>query len=80
MAAITVKNIPDDLYQRLRRSAERHHRSINGELIHCLELTLKPRAMPLEQRLERIRRIRPARGREEITPEEIADAIEHGRP
>jgi len=80
MAAITIKNIPDDLYDRLRRSAERHHRSINGELIHCLEQTLKPRAIPVEQRLARIRRLRPAPGREAITPEEIADAIEQGRP
>lgn len=80
MAAITIKNIPEDLYHRLRHAAEAHRRSINGELIHCLELTLKPRQLPVAERLERIRRLRPAVGGEAITPAEIADAIEQGRP
>ena len=79
MAAITIKNIPEDLYRRLRHAAEIHHRSINGELIHCLEVTLKPQQIPVARRLERIRRLRPVDS-EAITPAEIADAIEQGRP
>jgi len=79
MPAITIKNIPDDLYNRLREAADMHHRSINGELLHCLEVMLKPRRLPVEVRLERIRQLRPAAGESAITPEEIAEAIERGR-
>ena len=38
MASITVKNIPADLYEHLKESAGANHRSLNGEIIACLEL------------------------------------------
>lgn len=37
MATLTVKNIPDPLYKRLKRQAARRHRSLNQEIISCLE-------------------------------------------
>ena len=37
MASITVKNIPDELYARLKAVAESNRRSINGEIIVCIE-------------------------------------------
>lgn len=37
MASITVKNIPDDLYKRLKQRAAANHRSINSEIIVCIE-------------------------------------------
>lgn len=80
MASITIKNIPDDLYERLKRTAELHHRSLNGELIHCLEITLKPQTVAVRERLDRIRRLRPDADSSAITPEEITDAIDQGRP
>lgn len=58
MPAITVKNIPDDLYQKLKQAAEINHRSVNSELIHCLESVLRPVRMTVEQRLEVAARIR----------------------
>jgi len=42
MATVTLKNIPDELYERLKATAQAHRRSINSELIHCLETVLKP--------------------------------------
>jgi antitoxin FitA len=38
--SITVKNIPDDLYQRLKLRAAANHRSINSEIIVCIEQIL----------------------------------------
>ena len=58
MATITVKNIPDDLYERLKVVAGTHHRSINSEVIYCLETMLKIRVLPVEERLNRIRNLR----------------------
>lgn len=43
MPALTVKNIPDELYHQLKASAQAHRRSLNSELIHCLESALLPR-------------------------------------
>ena len=32
----TLKNIPDDIYEKIKARAERNHRSINGEIISIL--------------------------------------------
>ena len=40
MATITVKNIPDRLYEKLKSVAHYHRRSINNEIIFCIENTL----------------------------------------
>ena len=41
MPAITIKNIPDELYKRLKKDASLHRRSINSEIIYCIEKVLK---------------------------------------
>jgi antitoxin FitA len=37
MATITLKNIPADLHRALKKRAEEHHRSLNGEIIATLK-------------------------------------------
>ena len=37
MLAITVKNIPNELYKTIKQTAIQHHRSINKEIIYSLE-------------------------------------------
>lgn len=34
---LSVKNAPDDVVRRLRERAERHHRSLQGELMAIIE-------------------------------------------
>ncbi len=34
---VSVKNVPDDIIEKLRKRAKRHHRSLQGELIAILE-------------------------------------------
>jgi len=34
---LSIKNVPDDIAERLRRRAARHHRSLQGELMAILE-------------------------------------------
>ncbi len=34
---LSVKNVPDEVLQRLKARAERHHRSLQGELLSILE-------------------------------------------
>jgi antitoxin FitA len=40
MPSITVKNIPEDLYKHLKLRAAANHRSINSEIIVCIEQVL----------------------------------------
>jgi plasmid stability protein len=37
MATLTIKNIPDGVYQHLKQQASLHRRSLNQEVIACLE-------------------------------------------
>ena len=34
---LSIKNAPEDVVQRLRERAERHHRSLQGELLAIIE-------------------------------------------
>jgi len=40
MAALTLRNIPDDLYQDLKQQAVQHHRSLNREVVFLLEKSI----------------------------------------
>jgi plasmid stability protein len=48
MPNLWIKNVPDDLLDKLRERAARHHRSIQGELMALLSAALEsPAAEPL---------------------------------
>jgi len=79
MATITLKGIPDDLYERLKRSAKAHHRSLNSEVIACLERQLTPHVPSTDERLARARKLRAGVASAELDPQEIAEAIRQGR-
>lgn len=40
MASLLIKNLPDEIHQRLKAQAERHHRSLNKEVITLLEIAV----------------------------------------
>ena len=80
MPALTIKNIPDSLYQQLKSTAELHRRSINSEVIVCLEKTLAASKITPADRLSRIEQLRSTIKSSNITPEDIEQAINCGRP
>ena len=57
---LTLKNIPDEVYKRLKASAEAHRRSLNSEAIVCLESVLLPGRVAVSERLARARALRAA--------------------
>ena len=57
---LTLKNIPDDVYARLKLSAQAHRRSMNSEAIVCLEAMLLPAKVAPTERLARARALRGA--------------------
>jgi plasmid stability protein len=78
---LTLKNVPDEVYERLKRSAEEHRRSLNSEAIVCLESVLLPASGNPAEQLERIRRLRDELQRRGVwaTPEFVAQARADGR-
>jgi antitoxin FitA len=80
MPSYTVKNIPDELYDRLKQSAAAHRRSINSEFLVCLERGLvggRTDAAPLLERVDALRR-RVRAG--QLTDRALRDARTSGRP
>ncbi len=80
MPTITVKNIPPDLYERLRRSAAANRRSINSEIIVCIEQAVRSSKVDVEEVLAEARRLREKTAGYEITDEELTRAKSAGRP
>jgi plasmid stability protein len=66
MPTITLKNIPEDLHQRLRDRAARHHRSLNAEILACLEGAVRSEPVDPKAFVARIRDLRPP-GHEKLT-------------
>jgi len=80
MASLTLKNIPDELYARLKRSAAGHKRSINSEVLVCLEKVLQPRRVDPDSLLARARAIRGRLGNVYLTDRDLREAKNSGRP
>ncbi len=68
-ATITLKNIPDEVYLRLKAAAQSHRRSLNSEAIVCLEAVLLPGRTTAEEVIARARAIR------ESLPSNIGQAV-----
>ncbi|TVS15553.1 MAG: Arc family DNA-binding protein [Gammaproteobacteria bacterium] len=77
--SITLKNIPDPIYQRIKLAAKRHHRSMNNEIIACLEQALAPQPVDIGTRLDRARRLRTQFRGPDLKVEDIASAIDRDR-
>jgi antitoxin FitA len=80
MPALTIKNIPDTIYQQLKRAAELHRRSINSEVLIYLERALIATKTSSTERLSRIEQLRANIKPNSITQEDIEQAINSGRP
>lgn len=76
---LTLKNIPDVVYQRLKQSAELHRRSLNSEAILCLETALVPVHVSPSERLARARVLRAELPAKKYEIGEIDAAKRQGR-
>ena len=79
MATLTIKNIPDELYRQLKERATQHHRSINGEVISCLEKSLVSTRVDPEEFLEQVRALRRRMPRVFVTEKSLRQAKNWGR-
>jgi plasmid stability protein len=55
---LSIKAVPDALVEKLRKRAERNHRSLQGELITILEETLeRPRSLSMDDTIRKLRQV-----------------------
>jgi len=80
MPTITVKNIPPDLYERLKQAAAANRRSINSEIIVCVDQTLRSQNIPVAEALKRARQLRVQTKKHPIGDAAFTRAKASGRP
>jgi plasmid stability protein len=80
MPTLTIKNIPEDLYIRLKRYAEINRRSLNSEVILCIERAVYSYRIQPEEYLARARRLREKTLGHPIADDEFTEAKAAGRP
>lgn len=81
MATITLKNIPEPLYERLKYFAKIRRRSLNSEIIYNLEKSVGLVEEDPDELLRQIREFREQIGKNgQLTAEEVENAINEGRP
>jgi plasmid stability protein len=80
VATITVKNIPAELYERLKIAAQAHRRSVNSEIIVCIEQAVAAHPVEPEAQLARARQLRQLTHAAPITDAEFNRAKAAGRP
>ena len=51
---LSVKNVPDEIVERLRKRAKRNYRSLQGELMAILEEATGPERLPLDEAERRL--------------------------
>lgn len=78
-ATLTLKNIPDDVHERLKALADLHRRSVSDEAIVVLKSALAPAKLTPPERLARARALRESFGRTRFRARDIDAMKREGR-
>ena len=79
MTTITVKNIPPEIYEKLKQLAASSHRSINSEVIACIERSVRSQQVNPDLLLASARKFRAKTASYPITDTEFTQAKNEGR-
>jgi hypothetical protein len=80
MITITIKGIPERIYRGLKKRAEAQRRSLNREIILCLERSFELEAFDPDEWLAKADRIRAKLGLRGVTDSQIRADKRRGRP
>lgn len=80
MKSLTIKGLPEPLYRALKRRAREHRRSLNAEVIVCLEDVVLGPALSGPEILARADAVRESIHGVYLTDEEIDRSKRAGRP
>ena len=79
MPAITLKNIPDSLYALLKTAAKTHHRSMNSEVLYCVERTLGTHKINIPEHIKIAQELRVKTAQHMLSDKELNEAKNMGR-
>jgi len=79
MATLTIKNIPEEVYEKLKRRAIASRRSINQEVIAVIERALETPPIDVDAAFKRTRKIRELTAQYRIRYEELKQWKNEGR-
>lgn len=79
MPTLTIKGLPDPIYQKLKEHADAHRRSLNGEIIVCLERAVGATRLDPAAWLAEAREFREELKIRPLTDRELRDARRAGR-
>jgi hypothetical protein len=80
MTTLTIKGIPERVYRGLKKRAEAQHRSLNREIILCLERSCDLEPFDPEDWLARADRLRAKIGHPGFTEARLRADKRRGRP
>ena len=80
MPAITLKNIPDTLFEQLKVAANAHRKSLNSEILYCVERTLVTLKINVSEHINFAKKLRAKTAQHNLTEQELNDAKNKGRP
>lgn len=76
---ITIRDIPDEVYEKLKQQAELHHRSINSEVIFYLQQMVQSHRPDPDQVIARAKKLKQ-QAKDSLSMQQIQQAIDQGRP
>jgi len=80
MATVTIKNIPEEIYEKIKLQAKANHRSVNSEIISIFEHAVQKRTpVDVKAILERARKVRELTAHYTISDEELTRWKKEGR-
>ncbi|MFN2317132.1 MAG: Arc family DNA-binding protein [Gemmatimonadales bacterium] len=79
MPTLTIKGLPDPIYERLKAQASAHRRSLNSEIIISLERAVGAARFEPSQWLAEARAFRESLAIEPLTDRELREARRAGR-
>jgi antitoxin FitA len=79
MPTLTIKGLPDPVYERLKAQADAHRRSLNGEIIICLERAVRASRIDPAAWLAEARAFQQSINIQPLTDRELRAARQVGR-
>jgi len=80
MVTVTIKNIPEEIYEKIKLQARANRRSVNSEILSIFEHAVqKLTPIDVQETLERARKARELTAHYTITNEEIDRWKKEGR-
>lgn len=80
MANLTIKNIPQPLVEKLKIQASLSRRSLNHEVIRCLECAAESVPLDSDSLLAKVRAIRSTPAHTRLTDKTLRELKNKGRP